>query len=184
MITGRYGFRTGVGLAIVAEKSNQPALPIDEFTIPDALGKTTNAIIGKWHLQNLTNGDVESPRRAGGFDFHSGLISGKVDDYYNWTKTVNGDQFPSNEYITTDIANDAVAWLKEKQDDQFFLWLAFTAPHEPFQKPPNWMHSYDFLDSNFILGGKAKDIMILMDLLLSDKISLVFTSRDWDFWSQ
>lgn len=155
IITGRYSFRTGVGMVIVADKSTQPALGMDEFTIPKALGTTTNSIIGKWHLQNLTNGDVDSARVAGGFHSHSGLITGKVKDYYNWTKTVNGTQFPSSAYITTDIADDAVQWLKEKQNNNFFLWLAFTAPHEPFQKPPNWMHSKDYLDDGFILGGAS-----------------------------
>lgn len=151
MITGRYGFRTGVGFAI-GFPPVEAALPFEEITIPEIIG-AKNAIIGKWHLHNMSNGNVDSPMLAGGFDFHSGLLAGRVSDYFNWTKTVNGKQFASTNYITTDIADDAVAWLKANQENQFFLWLAFNAPHEPYQKPPDWMHSFNSLDPDFILGG-------------------------------
>lgn len=49
--------------------------------------------------------------------------------------------------MTIDTRDDAIAWLTENQHDQFFLWLALIAPHDPFHKPPNELHSYhDLLD--------------------------------------
>ena len=53
ILSGRYGFRTGIGYALANPAG--PSLSASEFTIPDALNAAgvmtnDNAQIGKWHL--------------------------------------------------------------------------------------------------------------------------------------
>ena len=66
MLTGRYGFRTGVGHLA---NNNGGGLPNSEFTIPEALDANANlgyshACIGKWHLSDRTNGGMNHPNMA------------------------------------------------------------------------------------------------------------------------
>jgi arylsulfatase A-like enzyme len=68
-----------------------------------------------------------------------------VDDYFRWSKTVNGTTTISTTYATTDNVNDAITWIRQQGTTNWFLWLAFNAPHEPFHKPPNYLHSYKSL---------------------------------------
>ncbi|MEE3181211.1 MAG: sulfatase-like hydrolase/transferase, partial [Planctomycetota bacterium] len=67
MLTGRYGFRTGVGHLA---NNNGGGLPNSEFTIPEALDANadlgySHACFGKWHLSDRTNGGMNHPNRAG-----------------------------------------------------------------------------------------------------------------------
>ena len=39
-------------------------------------------------------------------------------------------------YATTVNVNDAIAWIDD-QTKPWFLWMAFNAPHSPFQRPPD-----------------------------------------------
>src|SRR4030095_15606737 len=101
LITGRYGFRTGIGLTII----NYP-LQANELTIPEIL--TTHpqlgyphASIGKWHL----GGQPTDPNVRGGWSYFSGSLPLGVDDYYRWSKTVNGATTISTNYATTDNVN-------------------------------------------------------------------------------
>ena len=46
----------------------------------------------------------------------------------------------SNEYSTTKLTDEAINWIN-KQDESWFLWLAYNAPHTPFHLPPSNLHS-------------------------------------------
>ena len=97
--------------------------------------------IGKWHL-----GDgLTAPNDIGGWPDFSGTISGGLPNYSSWPKVVNGVQSTSTNYATTDNVDDAISFVQAQGDDPWFLWVAFNAPHTPFHKPPNDLHSYDSL---------------------------------------
>jgi arylsulfatase A-like enzyme len=101
------------------------------------------AIVGKWHL------GLESPNTPTerGFDFFHGFLGDMMDDY--WTHLRGGQNFMrrNKEVITpeghaTDIFTDwACAYLEEraKAGGPFFLYLAYNAPHDPIQPPPEWL---------------------------------------------
>ena len=88
IMTGRYGFRTGV---LSPTTANAYKLLPNEFTLPEALlasGAIDNrlASIGKWHLDP----DVTSPNTVGGWPHFSGAIGGGLNSFTSWQKTVDG----------------------------------------------------------------------------------------------
>ena len=131
--TGRYGFRTGIGSPVRA------ALELEETTVPEALDAAASgyrhAWIGKWHL----GGGPSRPNDSGWSHF-AGLRGGGVSDYFNWTRTVNGQSSTSTTYATTQIADDAIAWIGA-QSGAWVCVLAFNAPHTPFHAPPPNLHT-------------------------------------------
>jgi arylsulfatase A-like enzyme len=148
VMTGRYGFRTGVR-DVTTPVGSDPfslgfpryELPRCEQTIPKVLPlgplATASAAFGKWHLGNGRNGGALAPNEAG-FPHYSGAFANldTVANYFNWIKTINGRvAHGSNTYATTDNVNDAKAWIQQ-QTEPWFLWLAFNAPHDPYQAPP------------------------------------------------
>jgi arylsulfatase A-like enzyme len=60
---------------------------------------------------------------------------------------VDGVQTTSTVYATTDQVNDIVRVIGEAKaaGRPYFIWGAFSAPHKPYQKPPNALHSRDGL---------------------------------------
>lgn len=143
ILTGRYSFRTGVGDPVQSYTINP-----DEYTVADALkamGYST-AQIGKWHL-----GTTNSRPDKLGFDYYASYIQGKLPDYFNWRKLENGVASTVTNYATTENVNDAISWISDQSvsnpDKPWFMWLAFNAPHDPFHKPPNDLHSYDDLSN-------------------------------------
>ncbi len=144
LLTGRYGFRTGIGSALAAV--GDPELPASELTLPEVLTAHApgyhHASVGKWHL-SFSNGD---PNTLGGWTHFNGSLRGALPDYSQWPKVVNGRLFPGyTNYATTDNVNGALEWISQRGTNSWFLWLAFNAGHTPFHKPPNDLHSYDAL---------------------------------------
>src|SRR5688572_16200612 len=147
LMTGRYGFRTGIGLAI--NGPSDVALQANELTIPRILTANpqlgyAHASIGKWHLGEQPT----DPNVRGGWPHFSGSLPLGVGDYFRWSKTVNGATTITTNYATTDNVNDALAWIRQQGTTNWFLWLAFNAPHAPLHKPPNHLHSYGALPAD------------------------------------
>ena len=141
ILTGRYGFRTGVGAAL---QRSEAGLSTDELSLQTLLAQQVgtryaSAVIGKWHLATDANGWADHPARMG-VSFYTGLLSGAAENYSRWQRTDNGVTAPSTTYITTQITNDAIGWLG-RQQAPWFLWLAYTAPHAPIHLPPSNLHS-------------------------------------------
>jgi arylsulfatase B len=137
LITGRYGFRTGIGDVIMGPGSSVLTAP--EITLPEVFGANPSlgyqlAHFGKWHLNN----NPTSPNSIGGWPHYAGNLLGALTSYTNWTKTVDGVSTANyTNYATTDIVNDAVAWIQSQGTKPWFAWVAFNAPHTPFHKPPS-----------------------------------------------
>ena len=137
LITGRYSFRTGIGDAIMGPTS--PSLKFSEFTLADAFAANSGlgyrvAQFGKWHLATGPG----SPNNIGGWPHFAGSIPGALVSYTNWTKTIDGTSTANyTNYETTDVVNDAIAWIQAQGNSPWFAWVAFNAPHTPLHKPPN-----------------------------------------------
>jgi arylsulfatase B len=136
LITGRFGFRTGIGDVVTTPTSAM--LTASEFTLPEAFAANSSlgyqlAHFGKWHLNNATT----SPNSIGGWPHFAGSLIGQIQNYTNWTKTVDGSSSTSTTYATTDLVNDAIVWIQTQGSKPWFAWIAFNAPHTPFHKPPN-----------------------------------------------
>ncbi len=146
LITGRHGFRTGVGKAVTAAAGN--SLTVAESTIGDVITANSGlgiqtACFGKWHL-SIGPGTASAPNTIGGWPHYSGSTSGVLASYTSWTKAVNGATSASTTYATTDVVNDAVAWITARNlaGQKWVAWVAFNAPHTPFHVPPISLHSY------------------------------------------
>lgn len=146
ILTGRYSFRTGVGDAIGGQNTN--TLDTAEITIPRILqafkpNGIAKANIGKWHLQNPMPQTNFTFPVVMGYDYYEGNFSGTLPNYYAWNKIKNAAIAPCSTYATTETTNNAIAWMQSiPQNKSMFLWLAYNAPHTPFNLPPAHLHSY------------------------------------------
>lgn len=148
LLTGRYGFRTGVGRAIDYTNSDFELSP-GELSLPRALSPVyRTAAVGKWHLGAEAFSGPFHPLVMG-FRHHSGPLSnlGMFGDgtWYDFDKAVDGTMVNTTTYATIDQVNDALFRIGQ-MPEPWFLWLAFSASHGPHHKPPAHLHSYDLPD--------------------------------------
>lgn len=145
-MTGRYPFRYGMQTLVIPASMNY-GLPTDERLLPQALKQAgyTTALIGKWHLGHADRKFWPTQR---GFDYHYGALLGEI-DYYKHTVGGKTDWFKNEKvlnekgYATTLLGDEAVRYIdRQSQQKPFFLYLAFTAPHTPFQVPQNYLDMY------------------------------------------
>ena len=142
ILTGKYGFRTGV-LDPTTNSNISPTEKSLHAYLDEVTGSAySHSLIGKWHLSN----DASVTEQLG-IGYYAGLLSGTVSDYYNWSLTENGQTSTSNEYITTKITDLAIDWINQ-QDKPWFCWLAYNSPHNPLHEPPFEMHSQGDLPGN------------------------------------
>ncbi len=147
LMTGRYPMRYGLQTLVIPSKGTY-GLSTDEFLLPQVLAGAgyTTGIIGKWHL-----GHAERrywPRQRG-FDYAYGAVLGEIDYFTHdahgvtdWQR--NNEQVKEDGYVTTLLGNDAVRFVEGKKDAgrPFFLYLAFTAPHTPYQAPEEYVERF------------------------------------------
>jgi arylsulfatase A-like enzyme len=145
IMTGQYGFRTGIGSAI--PRKGNGGLSTDVTSLFDVLAKTNYSanLIGKWHLADGGDG-LDHPAKLGVPDYF-GLYSGGTKDYSNWQAVSDGKRVDVDEYATTAFTNRAIDWIGD-QTKPWFLWLAYNAPHAPFHIPPSDLHTADDLGNS------------------------------------
>lgn len=135
IITGKYGYRTGVKWAGDVLPSTERSL--QKYIKEETGSRYNSAVIGKWHLSG-NNSSLN--RSAFGIDYYAGLMGGGLQNYFQWNLTNDQGTNLQSGYsskIFTDLAMDWVG----AQDQPWFLWLAYNAPHTPFHKPPSIMHN-------------------------------------------
>lgn len=145
IITGKYGYRTGV--KAVGDILGTSETLLQKYISDNTNHQYTTAVIGKWHLSG-NNNDV-NPENYG-IDYYAGLIKGTVDDYYNWEFTEDKSTIANQKYTTEFFTDLAIDWVSQ-QSKPWFLWLAYNAPHTPFHIPPSHMHSQGSLP-NYVVG--------------------------------
>lgn len=102
---------------------------------------------GKWHLGHHPDQD---PSKRGFERVYTMLQGGTshFDDemmmYANYPPTYREDgeetHVPEGFYSTEFYANQIVKYMDEQEDDDpFFAYLAFTAPHDPLHVPDEWL---------------------------------------------
>ena len=128
MLTGRHGFRTGLG-----QPGAGALLDLAETTIPETLVGYATSCTGKWHLASGPNSTAHP--NLSGFQHYSGGLSGGLPDYFTWNKTVNGTTSTSTTYATTDTIDDAIAAMVS-MPEPWFLYVSLNAPHSPYHVPP------------------------------------------------
>ena len=135
LITGKHAFKTNVLQPGDILSTNEKTLHSYIKEIPS--NNYSNAVIGKWHLSG--NNNMINPQTYG-LDYFAGIIGGGVQDYYNWRLNTNGNISNSREYITKTLTDIAIDWI-QNQNNPWFLWMSYNAPHTPFHTPPVQMHN-------------------------------------------
>ncbi len=187
LLTGRYPHRTGVVTLNMENYPELTSLQLDEVTMADqfrANGYATG-LIGKWHL-----GDREEyhPLERG-FDEFEGFIGHRyVPKYSNFKLDIQREtqKFPGR-YLTTDLSERAVNFVRRHQDEPFFLHLAHYAPPRPLDAPAERIQPY--LDAGLDQDTATVYAMIeimdegigqllaeLKSLRLQDKTLVIFAS--------
>ena len=152
LLTGRHGFRTGVGDAIPSVL-DYGGLSEDELLLPAILPRHTSAVLGKWHVANFTMGFDHALRL--GFDEFRGsmwnLLRPPVDpatcttgppfDFFNWVRIDDRDgdgvleEACTSKYATVDTTDDALDFL-QRVDGPWLAYVSYHSAHTPIQEPP------------------------------------------------
>ena len=135
IITGKYGYRTGVKWA--GDELAESEIALQQYIRDRTNNSYASAVVGKWHL---SGNDATANPEAFGIDYYAGLIRGAVNDYYMWQFTEDGATNLQTTYATEFFTDLSIAWINQ-QTKPWFLWLAYNAPHVPFHAPPTEMHS-------------------------------------------
>lgn len=160
ILSGQYGFRTGV-VGLPAGNTGGIKLTttsIQQYIEQKTANKYADAVIGKWHLSDNSNGGIANPNNMG-IDYFAGFMIGEVPDYYNWNKVINGQASTSTTYTTTDFTDESINWIKT-QTKPWFLWLAHNAPHTPYHVPPSNLITSTLNNTNlskFLAATEAMD---------------------------
>ena len=147
LMTGRYPFRYGLQTLVIPTPGKY-GLPTDEWLLPQALKEAgyRTVMVGKWHLGHA---DRKYWPRQRGFDYHYGAVLGEI-DYFTHSSMKVRDWYRNNQpvneegYVTQLLGKDAVARINENDPKTpLFLYLAFTAPHAPYQAPKQYLDQYE-----------------------------------------
>jgi arylsulfatase A-like enzyme len=142
----RYPFRYGLQTAVILS-AHTYGLATDEWLLPQALKDAgyETAIIGKWHLGHA---DPKYWPRQRGFDHQYGPLIGEI-DYFTHEQHGVLDWYRDNRPLrepgyTTTLLGDAAVKLIDAHDSKtpLFLYLAFNAPHSPYQAPDAYISRY------------------------------------------
>lgn len=148
ILSGRYGFRTGIG-SVHMRADGVIGLSPDEVTLPEALSSISpqhrSAFLGKWHLG--MGKDAAMGPRAQGFEHFRGTngnLGGKLDPerYFAYQEIIEeGDRVLREAYSTTAIVDDTLAAIERFGDEPWLVVTSFHAAHTPLHVPPADLHT-------------------------------------------
>jgi arylsulfatase A-like enzyme len=205
----RGSLMTGLHTGHAYIRSNSPYYPNGQTPLPERTETVAKllkragyatAVIGKWGLGGVVE-DVEDPvlttghPSKQGFDHFFGYLSqSRAHNYYPkylWRNTEivpldNNKGNGNNDYSHDLMTEEAVDWIKEQQDQPFFLYLAYCIPHTKFQVPELGIYAdKDWPDENLkiqaaMVSRMDRDIgrirRLLEELGLAEDTLIIFNS--------
>lgn len=159
LITGRYQDRFGFSRnPLLAVKDSVMGLPLTEETLGDLLKKADykTGVLGKWHLG--AHPSLIPNKR--GFDEFYGFLEGghryfpedwtinsekEAKSQYDGYRTKllkNTERVEETEYLTDALSREALSFVKAHQNEPFFLYLAYNAPHAPMQATEKYLSRF------------------------------------------
>lgn len=143
LLTGRYPHRTGVVSLNQKKFPDLTSLHPDEVTIADLFKEKgyVTGLVGKWHNGE---GEVCHPLSRG-FDEFEGFISADdyLPSYYDYKLNIAGGIHAfCDQYITYDLSDRAIEFVRRHKDQPFFLHLGHAAPHRPLEAPDEIVAQY------------------------------------------
>ncbi|MDX2431273.1 MAG: sulfatase-like hydrolase/transferase, partial [Bacteroides sp.] len=157
LMTGRYSERTG----IYDTYNGGATMSTEEITMAEVMKENgyRTGIFGKWHLGDnypyrpMDQGfDVAAVHRAGGmgqpgdvYNFFDGDSS-----YFDPVLFKNGEPVQFEGYCSDVYTDELIQYIKANQTDHqeqpFFAYLSFNAPHTPLQLPGEYYEMYKDLE--------------------------------------
>jgi arylsulfatase A-like enzyme len=142
VLTGRSATRVGVAPTTLNPRAGQH-MRESEVTLAEAFAAAgwDTAAFGKWHLgTDLVGGPL-----AQGFGHFTGILNAAADYFTRrdddgtllWQ--VDGTYVDVPGYTTDLITAEAVSYLESRTGEPFFLYVPYTAPHNPQQAPAEYM---------------------------------------------
>jgi len=196
LLTGRYQGRFGFDRNPHMDPTDiNSGLPLEEKMIAEVLKPVgyTSSIIGKWHMGSHPS--LHPNNRV--FDHFYGFLAGghryfpedliyqdiaeglsqlppkKAWTSWYYTKLQENDKrVETDEYLTDELSNAAVEFIKRKKDKPFFLYLAYNAPHTPLQA------SQEYLDRNKHIKKGKRRTYAAMITAVDDGVGRVLATLD------
>lgn len=136
LMTGRYGLRGGVhGVARGQETMRNEETTIAEL-LRDAGWRT--ALFGKWH-----NGENFPYTPNGqGFEEALGFNLGHWNNYFDPRLRHNAEWVKEKGFISDVLTDAALGFIEKNRAQPWLCYLAYNAPHSPFQCPDKEFNKY------------------------------------------
>jgi arylsulfatase len=151
LLTGLHPHQTGIGVLTNNDGPlGYPGTINDRcLTMAEILGSQgyRTAMRGKWHLSNEVREPNDAWPTRRGFADYFGILAGAA-SYYDPVTLTRGEQPVDDHgddfYLTTVLGAEAAQFITAAgSDDQpFFLYLPFTAPHWPLHAPEETVQTY------------------------------------------
>lgn len=159
LLTGRYQDKFGFSKnPLMAPKDSLMGLPLSEETIGAAMKKAgySTVAFGKWHMG--VHPSLRPNKR--GFDEFYGFLSGghkyfpkdfvlenieqskSQYDAYNTKLLRNTERVEETEYLTDALSREAVDFVERHQNEPFFMYLAYNAPHAPMEATEKYFNRF------------------------------------------
>lgn len=187
LMTGKQplpAFRIGTiihPVSLNADPVTNPALPVAELVLPEAL-KTTGyatAFFGKWHMSNEHDTpSLKDSMRVHGFDHTAAATSFGAPyaggtGFLAWFPEIkNGRTSKCFTYNTTEIVDEFLAWWAATPSPKF-AYVAFHAPHERFHTPPA-----NLLPPGMVVGESDREKYLAMVTALDTEFGRLLDGID------
>ncbi len=170
LLSGRYQEFVGVpGVIRTHADNNWGYLSPNTKLLPEIFQEAGyhTAHIGKWHL------GLESPNTPNerGFEYFHGWLGDMMDDYVEKRRhdinymRLNDEEIDPPGHATDVFTDWAVDYVNERANNEqpFFLYLAYNAPHFPVQPPAEWLEKVKEREPN-ISEKRAKLVAFIEHL--------------------
>jgi arylsulfatase len=160
LLTGKYALSTGV----YEVHNGGCILDSEELTLAELLQEAGyhTSIFGKWHLGDNYPFRPEDQgfqevliHLAGGIgqpgdhwdNYHDNRLpfDQRKHSYFNPILYKNGKYIDTKGYCTDLFTDAAIDYIETHQDNPFFIYLSYNAPHDPYQVPQRYLGLYDSL---------------------------------------
>ncbi len=152
LMSGQYNYRTGVTDTYLGRALMRP----DVKVLPEMLAAAgyRTGLFGKWHLGDNyplrpeDRGFQETLWSAGGGlgqpSDHPDTVAKTA--YFDPILKQNGKEVKTKGYCTDVFTDAALKFITKESDKPFFAYIAYNAPHAPYQVPEEFAAKYAKLD--------------------------------------
>ena len=174
LLTGMHGVNTGV-LSVPGNLSADFTTIQRFLSQNEASSNYQTAVFGKWHVDG-GGGNLNHPNDLG-VGHYAGHLRPNITDYFDWTITINGVEERSTTYHTTALVDNAIDWIDEQQNP-WFAWLAFAAPHAPYHAPPDEFNTRGLSGTQADINANEREYFLSSIETLDAELGRLLDSMD------